>query len=319
MRVGAPFDEWDVQTSFLQRAASGPTAHVRVLPLMPLAFRAMRLPEAEFVVTSFHTFALHARVPPNTPHLVYCHTPPRFLWSTEQLRAQRPLTRAASAVAAPVLRPIDRGRTRRPLQFVSNSRATAERVASTYGLPSEVVHPPVDVARFSAHRHTPQGDHFLVVSRLVPYKRIDLAVDAFTELGWPLVVAGTGRAARALEARAGPNVRFLGRVPDEDMGPLMASARALVFPGEEDFGIVPIEAMAAGTPIVAFRAGGLVETVEEGRSGTFFDNQDRASLIAAVRHAASIEWDSDDVSASVEHFDERRFAAAVTDIASAIR
>lgn len=312
------FEGWDVRPSALQRLVRSPNDHIRLLPLLPLAFASLRVPEAGTVVTSFHTFALYARVPRDARHVVYCHTPPRFLWHAEQLEGERlPLPAPLADAASAVLRPLDRSRARRPDRFVANSRTTAERIRSAYGRDAVVVHPPVDVERFRRATTMAQGDHYLLVSRLVPYKRVDLAIAAFSELGLPLVVAGRGREEASLRRLAGPNVRFAGHVSDEELPALMGSARALVFPGEEDFGITPVEAMAAGTPVVAFRRGGATETVEEGRSGWFFDEQRPDSLLDAVRRADATDWDRADISASAERFTEARFVAAMRDAVAA--
>jgi glycosyltransferase involved in cell wall biosynthesis len=213
----------------------------------------------------------------------------------------------------------DRRRAQRPDLWLANSRAVADRILHIYGQPATVVHPPVDIDRFAAAATTTKGDYFLVVSRLVPYKRVDLAVAAFAELGWPLRIAGSGRGAAALQATAPPNVRFLGRVDDAELPALMAGARALVFPAEEDFGLVPVEAMAAGTPVVAFGAGGALDTVEPGQTGTFFTEPTTAALVAAVREAAATEWDAQAISASVRRFGEDRFRTELLDAAASLR
>ena len=166
-----------------------------------------------------------------------------------------------------------------------------------------------------------QGDDFVVLSRLVPYKRVDLAIAAFAELGLPLVVAGTGRDADRLRSLAPPNVRFIGHVSDAELPALLARSRALVFPGVEDFGIVPVEAMAAGTPVIAFNSGGATESVVDGRSGVFFAEPTAASLADAVRRAAKIAWDRGDIRRSTAQFGEDRFqremAAIVADVVGA--
>lgn len=310
------FPDWDVRSSWLQRFADGPHAHVKLLPALPAAFATLRVPPADLVITSFHTFALYARVDRDARHVVYCHTPPRFLWLGDQLDGESlpvpaPLARAAVAI----LRPLDRRAARRPDLFLANSRTTAERVRAAYGVDAEVVYPPVDVERFAAALDRPPGGSFLVVSRLVPYKQVELAVAACTELQLPLDVVGTGRHETRLRAMAGPTVRFLGHLADEHLPGVMAEARALLFPGVEDFGIVPVEAMAAGTPVIARRAGGARETVEEHRSGLFFDEPTVPSLADAIRRFERTTWDRNGISASVRRFAEGRFAAEIRALA----
>lgn len=313
------FPGWDrVHTTFLQPFARGPASHLRVLPLLPLAMHSLRVPTADLVITSFHSFALNARVPADVPHLAYCYTPPRFLWEREQLAGERSLPTWLTGAAAAVLRPGDRRRSRRPDLFVAISQAVADRIRDDYGREAEVVHPPVDTDRFAAALGTPTGDYFVSLSRLVPYKRVDLVIDAFAELGWPLVVAGDGRARAQLEAKAPPNVRFAGRVPDAELPALLAGARALVYAGVEDFGISLVEAMAAGTPVVALDAGGARDSVEVERSGVLFAEATVPSLVAALRRAAAIEWDRTAVAASAERFGERRFAREIGALAATL-
>lgn len=320
MRWHREFPDWDpVVTSFLQPLARGPSSHVKVLPLMPLAFRSLSVPAAELTVTSFHTFALHARAPESRAHLVYCHTPPRFLWRRDQLGKTNPAARALSSPIAAAMRPGDRRRARRPTLFVANSRAIRDRVRASYGRDAEVVHPPVEVERFAAARTMEPDDYFLVVSRLVPYKRVDLALKAFAELGWPLKIAGSGRAAAALKRAAGPRVEFLGRVPDAELPALVAGARALVFPGEEDFGLVPVESMAAGTPVVAYGRGGVLDTVQDGRSGVLFDQLSSEALVTALRRVAATDWDRAAISEGVARFSEDRFIAEIRALGAALR
>lgn len=317
MRWRPAFPNWDpVRTSFLQPLATGPSSHVRALPLMPAAFASLRVPEADLVVTSFHTFALWARVGREVPHLVYCHTPPRFLWSKSQLAGERlPGGPAALSAASAVLRPLDRRRAQHPTAFIANSSAVAERIRVAYGRPATVVHPPVDIGRFGAARHRAGGDYFVVVSRLVPYKQVGLALAAFAELGWPLVVVGTGRAEASLRASAPPTVRFAGRVPDDELPGLIAGARALVFPGEEDFGITLVEAMAAGVPVVALGRGGARDIVTDESTGILFAEATVPALVSAVRRAAAAPWEPDAISAAADRFSEHRFGREISELA----
>lgn len=312
------FPGWDdVHTTFLQPFARRRGAHLKVLPAIPAAMHTLRVPAAELVITSFHSFALNARVPKGTPHLVYCHTPPRFLWEREQLAGERGLSTRLTGAAAAVLTPGDVRRSRRPDLFIANSRVVADRIRDDYGREAEVVHPPVEVERFAGAIDEPTGDYYVSFSRLVAYKRVDLVIEAFRELGWPLVVAGEGRARPQLEATAPPNVRFAGRVPDEDLPALLAGARGLVFAGVEDFGITIVEAMAAGTPVIALDAGGARDSVEPDRSGLLFAEPTTASLVAGLRQADGVDWDRHDVSASAQRFTEARFAQQMTDLAAA--
>ena len=319
MRWPPAFADWDgVRTSFLQPLATGPRAHVRALPLMPAAFRSLR-PKGDLVVTSFHTFAVWARVAPGVPSVVYCHTPPRFLWSAEQLRQERiPGGAAALRAAGALLRPADRRYALRSTRMIANSHPVAERIKAAYGVEAAVVHPPVDVDRFASALGTPAGDYFVVLSRLVAYKRLDLAVAAFTELRWPLVVVGTGRAEAALRATAPAWISFAGHVEDKRLPTLLAGARALIVPAEEDFGIAIAEAMAAGTPVVAFKRGGALDSINEGLTGIFFAEPTVASLVRAVRAANDVAWDRKAISNGARRFGEDRFRSGILEIVSEV-
>ena len=313
------FPGWDpVRTTFLQPFATRRGAHLRVLPLIPAAMHTLQVPPADLVVTSFHSFALDARVPRDARHIVYCHTPPRFLYEREQLAGERGLSTGLTGAAAAVLQPGDRRRSRRPDLWVANSTEVRGRIRAAYRRDAEVVHPPVEVERFAAALGEPEGDYFVSFCRLVAYKHVDLVIEAFRELGWPLVVAGEGRARAALEATAPPNVRFAGRVPDEELPALLAGARGLVFAGVEDFGITMVEAMAAGTPVIALDAGGAQDSVDPGRSGLLFAEPTTESLVAALREAEATDWDRADVSASTERFAERHFAEAMRELADVV-
>lgn len=283
---GEAFSDWHVITTPLQRFANGPESHIRCLPLMPFAWRSLRLPPADLVVTSFHTFALWARVPDDVEHWVYCHTPPRYLWEQHQLAQRGSLglsltTRAIGRVG----RYIDRRRAiGQPVKWIANSAYTAERLQRAYGVTAEVVHPPVDTEPFrKASLSTPKGDYYLIFGRVVPHKRVDLAIEAFRDLGLPLVVGGSGRGLERLQRIAPPNVTFLGWVPEGERPGLLAGARALLLPGEEDFGIVPMEARAAGTSVIGYRQGGLIETIGNDPNSSLFHPQTPEALAAAVR------------------------------------
>ncbi len=297
-----------VRTSFLQRFATAPGSHVRWLPLVPLAMASVSMPEGDVYVTSFHTFSLYARIPRGRPHLVYCHTPPRFLWRTWEAGSGRSLGLAQGVGLLQALRRLDRWRAARPARWVANSHEVARRIRDVYGMDATVVHPPVDIDRFRRGIVPAREDFYLLVSRLVPYKRVDLAVEAFRRLGRRLVIAGSGRSEADLRRQAPPNVEFLGYVSDEELVALMRRARALVFPGLEDFGIVMAEAQAAGTPVVAFGAGGARDIVVNGATGVLFETQDSQSLSEAIREFEGMSWDHRAISASAERFRPERFA-----------
>jgi len=278
----AAYKTWDIRVSFLDRI---PIANQRLLlPLYPAAFESLDLRGYDTILSITSAFAHGVRVPNGARHICYCLTPARFLWNyadyVERERIGR-LPRAVLPLFIARLRAWDRRAADRVHQFVAISETVHERIARYYQRDSVIIHPPVDVGRFCVSRE--RGDFFLILGRLVPYKRNDLAVQACNELGVPLVVAGDGRDRARLEAMAKPNVRFMGRPSDEQARDLLARCRALLWPGEEDFGITPLEANACGKPIIAFAGGGALETTIEGVTGELFREPTAPSLANVVR------------------------------------
>ena len=293
--------------SLLQKLPRATHHHEWLLPLMPLAWR-LRKPVAnvDAVVSSSHACAKAVRVEPGTPHLCYCHTPMRYAWDfeSEQERFPRPI-RSAARASMRGFRAWDRATARGVTSFVANSRAVADRIERFYGRTAQVIHPPVDTAFYTPEGE--RGEEFLYVGRLVSYKRADLVVDAFADLPFRLAVVGNGHLGEGLRARATPNVRFLGSVDDEELRALYRSARALVFPADEDFGIVMAEAQACGTPVIAFNQGGAVEIVEPGVSGWLLERQAVGELRVAIRRAASEPLDPGAIRERAERFSQARF------------
>ncbi len=277
----AAYRTWDIRTSFLNRF---PVANQRLLlPLYPLAFESLDLSGYDRVLSMTSAFAHGVRLPNGSSHFCYLFTPARFLWNyrdyVENERIGR-LPRAVLPLFIAALRDWDRRAARRVTQFVAISETVRKRIAASYGRESVVIYPPVDVDRFAVSEGA--DDYFLILSRLVPYKRIDLAVQAFNALGLPLIVAGDGRDRARLEAMAKPNVRFLGRVTEDERCRLLARCRAFIFPGEEDFGISPLEAGACGKPVIAYGAAGALETIVDGATGVFFREPTPQALADAV-------------------------------------
>ena len=237
----------------------------------------------DLVLTNKSGFC-HAVRTGDVPQLCYCLAPTRYVWEYETYAAREHLPAGVRVALKPLValfRRWDHAVAQRPtIRFVAISREIQARIRRYYGRTSEVIYPPVDVGRFRpAAEH---DDYYLVVSRLIPYKRIDLAVKAFNRLGRPLRIVGSGRDREALEALAAPNVRFLGYVPDERLGALYARCRALIFPGREDFGITPVEAQAAGRPVIAYGKGGALDTVVAGETGVFFNEPTPEALAETV-------------------------------------
>ncbi len=228
----------------------------------------------------------------------------RWAWSYEEyVRREQlgPIVRFFLPVIMTWLRQWDVASASRVDEFIAISRAVAARISKYYRRQSTIIYPPVDCSAF--HPAQDHDDYFLVVSRLVPYKRVDLAVQAFTRLRLPLVVVGDGRDRKKLEQMAGPNVTFLGKVPDEHLKELYARCRAFIFPGEEDFGIAPLEAQASGRPVIAYAGGGALDTVEEGVTGLFFRDKDADALAEVVSRFRDSEFDPAQCRRQAERFD----------------
>jgi glycosyltransferase involved in cell wall biosynthesis len=283
-----------IETSFLQRAVGN---YRYWLPLMPKAVESLRIPsDTDLVVSLSHAVAKGIRTPPGVPHICYCFTPMRYAWHLRQdyfgrgrrgwMPGGNPLA-VARNVVLDRLRHWDRAASERVTEFVAISETVARRIAECYGRTSTVIYPPVDTDFFTP-ADVERDDYYLVVSALVPYKRIDLAVSACRALGRRLVIIGAGPGRKRLERAADGNVTFLGWQSNEVIRDHLRRCRALLFPGHEDFGIVPVEAQACGTPVIAYRRGGATETVlaaDEHTTGTglFFEEQSPTDLAAAMR------------------------------------
>lgn len=304
------FVERQVVTSRMNRLPVD-RAFRSLLPLYPAAFRGLGVLDHDIVISSSSGWAHAVRTAPATLHLVYCHAPARWIHRGDHYFDQRGGPRTALSPLLSALRRWDRRAAERADGYITNSENVRRQVRQAYGIDSTVVHPPVDVDRFTPR---PRGERLLVVSRLLPYKRVDLVVAAATRLGVPLDVVGDGPHRPALEAMAGPSVVFHGRLDDSAVTDLMESCSAVCFPGEEDFGIVPVEANAAGKPVVAFRGGGALETLQHGFSGVFFDRPEVDAVEAALRQVADLQTDHEALAVAARRFSPSAFAARLNDV-----
>lgn len=298
-----------VHASFLDRVPGARRQYPKLLPLMNRAFESFDLGAHDLVVSSSHSCAKNVVTAPDALHVCYCHTPMRHAWEPALLQGELGRAgRLAAGALLPRLRRDDVLGALRPDAFVANSSFVARRIAKFYRREATVVHPPVDVDAHLARARDPQ-DYYLVLGRVVPYKRVDLAVAACARLGRRVKVAGTGRALDAARAAAAgaPEVDFLGYVPDDDLGELLAGARALLFCGLEDFGIVPVEAQAAGLPVIAYGAGGVLDSVIDGETGVLFGEQSVAALEAAILAFEELELDEAAIRDNARHFGPERF------------
>ncbi|MGB9458379.1 MAG: glycosyltransferase [Bryobacteraceae bacterium] len=294
--------------------------HRALLPLMPMALESFDLRGYDLVVSSESGPAKGVIVSSSTRHVCYCHTPPRYLWDLyPAYRNEWTSSRWKRAAMTPLthyLRLWDYASAARVDHFIANSRNVQTRIRKTYRRDSEIVYPPVEVDSFY---WKPPDDYFLVVSGLVPYKRIDSAVRAFTRNGQRLIVAGDGPEYRRLRACAGANITFLGHVPDEDLRELYARCRALVLPGEEDFGLTPVEALASGKPVIALGRGGALESVPA-YGGVFYEEASDECLEAAVERFESIEahFRPSALQAHARRFSPNEFASQIMRILESV-
>jgi len=275
--------QWDVRTSFIDRLPLARRRQQLYLPLYPLAFEQFDFRHFDLVISNKSGFCHGVITGPETVHICYCLTPTRYVWRYHQYAEQENLGRSARAILPlfmTFLRQWDRLAADRVDHFVAISTTIRSRIAKAYGRESVIIYPPVETERFEPSNVV--EDYYLIVGRLVPYRRLDLLVEAFNRLRRPLYIVGSGRDRDRLESMAEPNVKFLGYVPDDDLPDLFARCRAFVFPGEEDFGIAPVQAMAAGRPVIAFAAGGALDTVVPGLSGQLFAEQTVADIIKAI-------------------------------------
>lgn len=309
---------WDVRTSFVQRLPMLHRISQKYIPLFPLAFESFDMTGYDVVITSSSACSKGVLTGPETLNICYCYTPLRYAWQPhldKRLGGANPLVKAGNDLVVHYLRLWDRLASDRVDHFIAISDHVAARIAKFYRRESAVIYPPVDVERFPVVKCA--RDYFLIVSRLVPYKRVELAVEAFTRLGLPLKVVGEGPERERLQAMAGPSVEFLGFVPEDDLPELISGCLALIFPGEEDFGIVPVEAMAAGRPVIGLARGGLLESAVDGKTAVMFPEATAESLIDAVSRFRLRDFDPAKLSKHAAKFSKERFKKEFTEFVAA--
>jgi glycosyltransferase involved in cell wall biosynthesis len=277
-------------------------------PLYPLAFRAFGRFDQDLVISSSSGWAHQVATSPTTRHVIYMHTPARWVYAPRRYFGSGPKLALALPLTG-ALRRLDRAAARRADLFLCNSRNVQERVARIYDVEAQVVFPPVDTARFTPK---PRGERLLVLSRLFPYKRVELVVDAANRTGIGLDVVGSGPSLPDLQALAGPTVTFHGRLDDAAVTELVEGCRALVLPGTEEFGIVAVEANAAGKPVVAFAAGGALETQEEGLTAAFFAEHSVGALLDAIARADALPTTPAELAGHARRFSRLAFREAIS-------
>lgn len=303
----AAYRDWDIRTSFIQQLPGWRKHFRNYFLLYPSAFERFDLSGYDLVISSSSAYAKGVITNPGTLHICYCHTPMRFAWRTADYVKREQIGGPLGAVLPLLLTYVrlwDVASSARVDHYIANSREVARRIRHLYKREAEILPPPVVVGPYNER---PPGDYYLTGGRLVPYKRIDLAIEAFNALKLPLVVFGDGRDRAALERIAGPTVRFVGRVDESRLRELYSGCRAYLMPGEEDAGIQPVEAMAAGRPVIAYGSGGALDTVIDGVTGRFFYEQTAAGLAAAVCQSRADEYDPIVIRQHAEQFSVERF------------
>lgn len=312
------FSQATVIPSYLQKFPGAIGHHQLFIPLMPQAFESFDFKGFDVIISITTGLSKGIITQPDQLHIAYCNTPPRYLWRLgNDTRNEGRLDSGLRNWISHKLRIWDIVSADRVDAFLANSHTVAERVAKIYRKPSTVIYPPVNTNRFSPSDKKP-GNYMLSVGRLVEYKRVDLIIQACLAAGCPLKIAGEGPERSKLEQLAAghPTIEFLGRVPDADLKELYGQALAFIFAAEEDFGIVPVEAMSAGRPVIAYRKGGATETVEDGITGLFFDQQTPDSLATVLRTFQAEQFDSQRIRRHAEKFDKKVFQTKFADFVS---
>src|SRR6266550_23073 len=302
----------DIRTSPMQKLPAIEARFRHYFMLYPFAIENFDLSAYDLIFSSSSGYAKGVRRRRNAIHVCYCHTPMRWVWRYDDYVAREGFggpVRAALPLMLWGLRKWDLRASQQPNYYIANSRLVAERIRKVYGREAFVIPPPIDVNRFQMSVEI--DDYYLVLSRLMPYKRIDLAIEAFKRANRRLVIIGDGPDRARLEKLGDDRIEFLGRQPDQIVNYYAARCRALLFPGEEDFGMAPLEANAAGRPVIAYRAGGAEETVIDGKTGVFFDQPDSLSLSTAIERFESMVWSQILLRRHAEKFDSNVFAFRV--------
>lgn len=302
------YKNWDIHTLWLDRMPGIHRHHQPYLPLYPLAWGRLDLSNYDVVLSNKSGFCHGFQYGAHTLHICYCLAPTRYVWQLESYIAREGLGKPVERLLRPLIATMGRwdyAAAQRVHHFIAISTEIQQRIKTYYHRESVIIYPPVDTSRFQPVSDV--GDYYLIVSRLIPYKRIDLAVQAATRLGLPLKVGGKGRDLERLKTMAGPTVEFLGYVPDDDLPGLMARCKAFLFPGLEDFGITPVQAQAAGRPVIAFGGGGALDTVIPRKTGEHFHEMSVDSLAAVMANFDANAYDPAVMRAHALKFDTQVF------------
>jgi glycosyltransferase involved in cell wall biosynthesis len=309
-RVDTAFESIDIRTSFMQKLPLVKKHHQPFLPIYPFAMERLDLRGYDLVLSSSSAFGKGVVTRPETLHICYCHTPMRWCWNYDEYVERERLggiSRSILPFFITGLRVWDQTSSMRVDHFIANSPVVADRIQKYYRRDAVVIPPPVAASRFTFDVTTRPEGFFLIVSRFMPYKRIDLAIEACNRLQLPLVIIGSGRDENRLKSIAGPTIRFMGRLSDEEVLHYYAHCRAFLLPGEEDFGITPLEAQSSGRPVIAYAAGGALASVIENVTGTFFQKQTVESLVEVLESFDERRFDPQTIRNHALEFDKPRF------------
>lgn len=302
------FADADVRVTWMDKFWVTKYKHQFFSPLRALTYAFKDLSEYDLIISSASAESKYVKHRKDALHICYCHTPIRYYWSDYDWYRRNPpfgklnwLAQLALPVMIGPLRWIDFKMSQRVTKYVANSNFVAARIKKYYHRDSTVIYPPIVTDRFALPRDP--KDYYVIVGRQVAYKRLDLAIDAFNELGLTLKISGTGEEANKQKLRSKDNIEFLGRVSDDELAKLFSQAKAFIFPPEEDFGMIPVEAMSAGCPVIAYGSGGALESVVDGKTGVFFDTQTPVSLVEAVKRFETMSFDEKTVRARAAEFD----------------
>jgi len=308
------YQDWDIRTLWLDKLLGIHRHHQPYLPLYPAGWGGLDLSAYDVVLSNKSGFCHGFKYGKNTLHICYCLAPTRYVWQLDSYIAREGIGGIAEMGLRPLIARMkkwDYAAAQRVTHFIAISTEIQQRIKQYYDRESLIIYPPVDTERFAVENVQPE-DYFLVVSRLIPYKRIDLAVQAATRLGLPLKIGGKGRDMDRLREMAGPTVEFLGYVADEELPGLMARCKAFLFPGLEDFGITPVQAQAAGRPVIAYGGGGALDTVIPGKTGELFDEMTVDSLVEKMANFDASIYDSAIIRAHAAQFDTHVFNTQIT-------
>ncbi|MCR8635968.1 glycosyltransferase [Paenibacillus radicis (ex Xue et al. 2023)] len=318
-RMPERFRKADIHTSFIQSLPFSKNHYKKMLSLFPIAVEQFDLREYDVILSSSSAFAKGVITNPNQLNICYCYTPMRYVWDLyhQYIKedVKNPIFRKVLPYILHKIRMWDQLTAQRVDHFIADSISISNRIAKYYGRTSEVIYPPVSYDNFQTSDKI--EDFFLIVSRMIPYKRIDIAIEAFNKLNKPLVIIGDGYDRKRLESLAGPTIKFMGIQPDDVIVDYYSRCKGFILAGEEDFGITPLEAQSSGRPVIAYGKGGALETVVENVTGVFFRESTHEAIIEAVKKFDTINFDSQIIREHANRFNETRFKQEMLDFINA--